>query len=125
VKSADRIVETVGDLIDRAGPVDLGEETATFVLLGERSRLRQVDLLASTDHRFGVVGAAFQSGPLEETPDELLVGGQQDHAVQGPAEVGEQGVRFLDVLERAWVAVEEEAAGHSRAGRAGGGPSSR
>ena len=103
------LMDPSGDLVDLAEAVDLDHEIPRAVDGDERRRLAGEDILAVTDGLFRVVEPTLRDGALAEAGDHLVgVGHELNHGVEALVPVGEQAVEELDLVERAWIAVEQE-----------------
>ena len=106
----ERLHDAIGDDVDLAHAVDLNEQAALGVDVGQRRGGLGIDLEATADDGLGVVSASLLTGPLEQAGDDGLgVGGDLDDDVEGQARVLQHGFELTDLRGGAWVAVQEEA----------------
>ena len=91
-------------------PSTCTQQAAVGVDVGQRGGLATVDRLALADDLFGVVLAALDLGPLEQSLDDgLVVDGQLEDRLELVAVLGQDRVERLDLGGGAREAVEQEA----------------
>ena len=102
--------DSLRHFVDRAETVDLDQQAARAVDLKQRLGLFSVDLEADSDGFLVVVGAPVDLRTLEQPCDDLVnVCQQRDDRVEWAVGLGEVVVEGSHLLQRAWVAVQQEA----------------
>src|SRR5699024_10441484 len=100
----------LGDVVDVTEAVDLAQQSAAAVDVGQRLGLLLVDVEPVTDDVLAVVAAAFGLGTGQKPGDDLVrVRGELDDVVDGLVLGCEHAVELFDLGGGAGVAVEEEA----------------
>src|SRR5690625_741279 len=107
-----RVHEPLGHLGHLAHAVDLHEQAALGVALGQRRRLILIHLKAAADDDVGVVAAALLGRPAQQAlHDGLRVDGQLHNDVEGVPLGREHLIECPHLFDRARVSVEQEAFG--------------